>query len=397
MSRSKPIKRLTDSIDSISSLSREISYSRLRHFTWAWFTLPMSTGGIAVLLSKTPHRFQGLDTIGLIIFIFDLLVFSGLCATMIARFVLCKGTFIRSVFHPTESLFIPTFFLAIGIIIIGIKQYAHVGDWMVTVLGVLFWIYFAVSFFLAVIQYLILFTGKPHTIQSMTPAWILPVFPIMLAGPIAGSVAAVQDTVQGIPIAIAGVAAQGLGFTISILMYANYIGRLMSYGLPQKNARPGMFIAVGPPSFTALALIEISNDAGRLFPSNFISTSINVPEVLRVMALFTAFFLWLVSFWFFSTSFLATILGIQEGMSFHLTWWALVFPNVGFTLETIAIGSSLDSVAIGWVTSAMTIVLVATWLFVLSFHVKAVLHKKIMGPGNDDEDNEEDLAQERRF
>jgi C4-dicarboxylate transporter/malic acid transport protein len=381
----------------MSSLSRKISHSRLRHFTWAWFTFPMSTGGIAVLLSETPHRFQGLDTIGLIVFIFDLLLFSGLFTTMIARFVLCKGTFIRSIRHPTESLFIPTFFLAIAIIIVGIKQYAHTGDWMATFLQVLFWIYFAVTFCLAVIQYVILFTGKPHTIQSMTPAWILPVFPIMLAGSIAGSVVALQDTVQGIPIIIAGVAAQGLGFTISILMYANYIGKLMSYGLPQKNARPGMFIAVGPPSFTALALIGMSNHAARLFSSGFISTSINVPEVLRVIALFTGIFLWLVSFWFFAISFVATVLGIRDGISFHLTWWALVFPNVGFTLATIQIGSSLGSVAIGWVTSAMTIVLVATWLLVLGFHVQAVLSKKIMGPGNDDEDKEEDLEQGRRF
>jgi C4-dicarboxylate transporter/malic acid transport protein len=384
----------------MSLLSREISHSRLRHFTWAWFTFPMSTGGIAVLLSETPNRFQGLDTIGLIFFIFDLVLFCGLCTTMITRFLLCKGTFVRSLRHPTESLFIPTFFLAIGVILIGIKQYARTGDWLATVLQVLFWIYFALTFCLAVIQYVALFTGKPHTIQSMTPAWILPVFPMMLAGPIAYSLVELQDTKRGIPIIIAGVAAQGLGFTISILMYANYIGRLMSYGLPQKNARPGMFIAVGPPSFTALALIGLSNEAVRLFPADFISTSINVPETLRVMALFTAFFLWLVSFWLFSISFVATVLGIREGMSFHLTWWALIFPNVGFTLETIQIGSSLNSVAISWVTSAMTIALVTTWLFVLSFHLRAVLSKKIMGPNNSDEDEdeeEEDVQQQQRF
>jgi C4-dicarboxylate transporter/malic acid transport protein len=379
------------------SLLRKISYSRLSHFTWAWFTCSMSTGGIAVLLKVTPHRFQGLDTIGLVIFIFDLLLFSSICVTITARFILCKGTFVRSLRHPTESLFIPTFFLAIGIIIVEMTYYAHIGDWLTTVLQVLFWIYFVVTFCLAVIQYVTLFTGKPHTIQSMTPAWILPVFPMMYAGPVACAVITLQGTTQGIPILIAGIAAQGLGFTISILMYANYLGRLMSYGLPQKNARPGMFIAVGPPSYTALALIGMSNQAGRLFPSDFISTSINVPEVLRVMALFTSIFLWLVSFWFFGISFVATVLGIREGIWFHLTWWALIFPNVGFTLQTIQIGLSLDSVAISWVGSAMTIVLVAMWLLVFVFHVEAVLSKKIMEPGNDDEDEEEDLARDRHL
>ena len=357
----------------------------------------MSTGGIAVLLGATPNRFPGLDTIGLVVFIFDLVLFLGLCATMIARFLLCKGTLVRSLHRPSESLFFPTFFLAIGIIIVGLKQYAHLGDWMATALRILFWLYFAVAFCLATIQYVILFAGKPQTIQSMTSAWALPVFPTMLAGPIAASLLPLHKSEHGIPMAIAGVAALGLGFTISILMYANYMARLMSYGLPQKNARPGMFITVAPPSFIAFALIGISNEAVRLFSPGFISASINAAEVLRVVALLVAIFLWLVSFWLFSVAFLATALGIRQGISFHLTWWAAVFPNVGFTLATIRIGSSLESAAIGWVASAMTIVLVATWMMILGFHVEAVWNKRLMGPGNNDEGEGQGFARDQRF
>lgn len=32
---------------------------RLKHFTWAWFTSTMSTGGLAIALAETPHRFNG--------------------------------------------------------------------------------------------------------------------------------------------------------------------------------------------------------------------------------------------------------------------------------------------------------------------------------------------------
>ena len=67
----------------------------------------MSTGGIALLLAVNPHTFRGLITIGTIIFILDLFLFFLLSALILARFILSPGTFRQSVWHPTESLFIP--------------------------------------------------------------------------------------------------------------------------------------------------------------------------------------------------------------------------------------------------------------------------------------------------
>ena len=66
-------------------------------------------------------------------------------------------------------------------------------------------------------------------------------------------------------------------------------------------------------------------------------------------------------------------------------WYALVFPNVGFTIAVIDIGEQLLSPGIKWVGSAMTILLVTTWLFVLAMHARAVLTKQIMMPGMDED------------
>ena len=67
----------------------------------------MSTGGIALLLAVTPHTFHGLITIGTVVFIFDLILFVLLSTLILSRFIMFPGTFTQSVYHPTESLFIP--------------------------------------------------------------------------------------------------------------------------------------------------------------------------------------------------------------------------------------------------------------------------------------------------
>jgi tellurite resistance protein TehA-like permease len=68
-------------------------------------------------------------------------------------------------------------------------------------------------------------------------------------------------------------------------------------------------------------------------------------------------------------------------MSFHLVSWAFVFPNVGFTIATIEIGTVFMSEGILWLGSAMTVLVVIAWLFVGAAHGRAVWKKQILWPG----------------
>jgi tellurite resistance protein TehA-like permease len=81
----------------------------------------------------------------------------------------------------------------------------------------------------------------------------------MLTGTIATVGAPFQPVNQKIPMIICGLLAQGLGMMVSLLMYSSYFRRMIQYGLPSPQSRPAMFIAVGPPSFTALAIIGLAN------------------------------------------------------------------------------------------------------------------------------------------
>ncbi|TVY80274.1 putative malic acid transport protein [Lachnellula suecica] len=365
---------------------------RIHHFTWAWFTLTMSTGGIALLLAKTPHRFKGLTVLGDIVFILDLVLFICLCAGISARFILFPKTFASSMQHPTESLFFPTFWISIVNILSNIQSYGvpRCGDWLVITLRVFFWIYVACTFCVAVGQYFFLFTGKPLTVQSFTPAWILPVFPVMLTGTLASVIGSSQPSDQALPIAMAGVTFQGLGILISTYMYGIYLGRLMSSGLPRADTRPGMFIAVGPPAFTGLTFLGISSNLASIYPAYTTVSGISHPEIIadifRIVALCAAVFLWATAFWFFSVALVSVVEGaLSQGMTFHLVWWAFVFPNVGFTICTINIGQALESSGILWLSSVMTVLLVVVWLFVGLAHIRAVWKKQILWPGKDED------------
>ena len=374
-----------DTLDGNSEGTRSLSIKqRLRHFTWAWFTLPMSTGGIALLLALTPHRFAGLTTIGTVFYILDLCFFLTICCLITTRFCLFPDTFKQSFLHPSESLFFPAFWLCWPTIIAGMQHYGvpSTGPWLPIAVRIIYWIYVASTFLVAVFQYFYLFTAKQLTVQSMTPAWILPIFPVMLSGTAAASIAESQPPSQCIPILVSGFTFQSLGFLVAIFLYSNYIGRMMQSGLPAPMTRGGMFISVGPPCFTGLAYIELA----AAVPDNHGFTLANPgsKNVMVTMALMAAIFMWSLAFWFFAISLLGILAGLHE-MRFGLIWWAFVFPNVGFAIVTIEIGKQLASAPLLWVGSVMTVILVAMWFFVLTNHVCAVYLERILYPGKDED------------
>ncbi|KAG5929021.1 hypothetical protein E4U42_007448 [Claviceps africana] len=357
---------------------------RLHHFTWAWYTLPMSTGGLSLLILSQPHQFPGLRTIGLVVYIINLIIFFTISSLMIARFIIHSGDMSKSVTHPREGFFLPTFFLSIATIITSTDRYAIPKNDMGLVWAVsgAFWAYVAATLALAIGQYSYVFAAHRFELQTMMPTWILPIFPIMLSGTIASVIAETQPEAAAVPIIVAGLTCQGLGFAVAVLMYAHMVGRLMQAGLPNREHRPGLFMCVGPPAFTALALIgmakglpdtiDIDRD-GRYFDAG----------IVRTLALMGAIFLWALSFWWFGIAAVAVVQSPPK--HFHLGWWAMVFPNTGFILATISIGRELGHPAVLWVATGMSICLLCTYLFVLFNHVKAVITQDIMYPGRDED------------
>jgi tellurite resistance protein TehA-like permease len=78
-----------------------------------------------------------------------------------------------------------------------------------------------------------------------------------------------------------------------------------------------MFICVGPPGFTSLAIIGMSD----ALPENYgyFAAHPGAATALKAMALFTAIFIWMIGFWWFCIALISTLQGARK-MKFTLTW-----------------------------------------------------------------------------
>jgi tellurite resistance protein TehA-like permease len=105
---------------------------------------------------------------------------------------------------------------------------------------------------------------------------------------------------------------------VSVLMFTIYIRRMIQFGLPSPCSRPAMFIAVGPPSFTSLAVIGLA----RAYPEEgtYFGDVQVTKQVVLILATFTSVFIWSLALWFFCISLVANLAAWRE-IKFRLNWW----------------------------------------------------------------------------
>lgn len=208
----------------------------------------MSTGAVAVNLAHAPYQFRGLETIGKIFFIVDLILFLTLSVLIVLRFALRPAEVLCSLRHPTEALFFGSFWVSIALILTCVESYAvpACGPWLIKTLEICFWVYSGLVLLVAVLQYQLLFHAEKLKVSDAMPTWILPIYPFLVLGTLSSSLIASQPQDAAVCMLVGGVMFQGLGWMVSIFIYVIYLIRLMSAELPCPQTRPSMFISVGP-------------------------------------------------------------------------------------------------------------------------------------------------------
>ncbi|KAI0526020.1 voltage-dependent anion channel [Xylaria bambusicola] len=354
---------------------------RIVDFTWANFTCTQSTGVVAIMLSETPHQFHGLQTIGAIIFIFNIVLFLCFCAVMLTRFIMHPHMLKKSVTTPPECFFIGSFWLSMATVIMCMQRFGvpHTGTWLVVAIRVLFWMYAAITLIYATAMFATLYLKPILTPSQIQPAVFISVYNTMLTGIIAASIASSQPPAARLPIIVAGVAYQGLGWILSLVLMPWFVGNTIGNGPGGPSNRPNLFLAVGSSGYTIVSLVGCAKSLPTSY--DYFARHPNGVEILQVMADWIGVFLWLFTFWLFATALLVNLPTVfprigagfrpSPRMSFELGWWSMIFPNVGFTLATGYIGRQFQSNAIQWIATIMTVILFVFWLMNLALHAKA--------------------------
>ncbi|KAI1337169.1 voltage-dependent anion channel [Xylariaceae sp. FL0016] len=372
--------------------------SRIGQFTWDNFTCTQSTGAVAVMLSKTPYQFHGLQTVGVVIFILNLALIALFSSAMVARFVTHPRALKPSLTRPPECFFVASFLLTGATVIMCTQCFGvpRAGPWLVAAVRALFWLYAAASLAFVVAVYAMLFTPRRTVrLAAAPPPVFLTVYNAMLTGTVAATVAGTQPPGHRLAIVAAGVAYQGLGWVLSLLLLSWYLAGMLERGPGTRNQRPALFLTVGSSGYTIVCLIGCARD----LPSGygyFERHPMGV-EILQVVADWVGVFLWLLTFWLFAVALVINVAAaipimegrrfIRAGMAFTVPWWSFVFPNVGFTIATGFIGEQFQSNAIKWVATIMTVLVFAFWFMDLVLYFKAILTGQIMVPVKPEENN----------
>ncbi|KAI4230928.1 MAG: hypothetical protein LQ349_005937 [Xanthoria aureola] len=222
-----------------------------------------------------------------------------------------------------------------------------------------------------------------YTVETMTPTWIFPIYPLLIIGPHAAILSkSLPPSATVVDIIIGGFTLQGIGFLVAFLIYATFIYRLMTQKLPPESGRPGMFVSVGPSGFTVAAVLGMADRLSANFAQDFMGDGPMAAMILKVVANWACLWIWGLAIWFFVVSVGAhwSCARHHGRFPFAMTWFSFIFPQTALVTATFAVGKAFQSGEIQILGCVMTVALVLAWFMVFGMMIRAIVKKQILWP-----------------
>ncbi|KAF5622515.1 Malic acid transport [Fusarium sp. NRRL 52700] len=325
---------------------------RIACYQWTYFTMTMSTGGVANIIYSLKWEAPWLRGIGLFFFFLNILV-------------------------------------SIAVILINTCQYGipYTGIWLVHTMECVFWVYAALSVSLSAFLYLILWSTLIFPVHTMTPTWVFPAYPLLLNAPFAANLIASADSAghklstNTVAMALGATAIQGTGCLIAFMISSAFIYRLMTQKLPRDMQRPGIFMSIGPYGFTAAGIAQLGSQADLVIPPNFLDNP-QFAAIIKVISILVSLWLWGLAMWFFIVCVGALWKYPLSGhhLPFQMTWWSFVFPNTALVTATSVMGKIFDSNGLHIFASVMSVAIIVVWGLIFIRMCWSLKSRKLLWP-----------------
>jgi len=347
------------------------------HFTPSWFSVCMGTGISSILLHQLPYQFKGLGIISNVVFGLNVLLFVLFTGISIARYTIWPKMMWMMLYHPTQSLFLGTFPMALATIVnmCAISAAPAFGQHFVVFTWILWWIDAVIAVFSCIGLPFLQFTRHEQSLDKVTGVWFLPVVATIVAASSGGVVAEILPPAHARLTLIVSWILWGTGFSLAFLMMALYYGRLAIYKIPPATLIVSAFLPLGPCGQGAFGLLQISSvlykiskETGQALASTsttssaeaqIMATAIYAVSVPIALVLWGLGLVWLI----LAIGFLIDLAIVQE-LSFNLGWWGFTFPLGVFCTATTQLGKELDSGGFRVLGTILSLIEVFLWLFI---------------------------------
>lgn len=346
----------------------------LENFTPLWFTIPMNTGILGILMHQLPYQFNGLPVLSTIMYLVELVLFFIICCMTILRWTMYpKAAQQKTAASIDEIAFLgaaPITFLTLASLTGLIVSNAYWGGYAWSLVAYTMW-WFGVMWMLTTCigVCITLFRNNLIDDRSMTPSPFLPAVGVATAALVGGQIVNYAHDVSprlAVPVVIVAYFLGGLAIWLSIILYGVFFHRLMASGWPEPAKRPALMMLVGPFGQTSAALQSLATAAFTKmdFAGYQKGTFLQASAASGVSSASIVFALLLLGhdiFWI-----ICCLFGVLEGaymrqLSYNLTWWGTIFPVATMATAFLELSISMDSPAFRVLTAAFLLILLVNY------------------------------------
>jgi tellurite resistance protein TehA-like permease len=166
----------------------------------------------------------------------------------------------------------------------------------------------------------------------------------------------------------------GLSLLAGLMTMAMVYSRLMHGGLPEVQAIPTVWIALGVVGQSITAANLLAAHAGAVLADAATVSALHAFGIVYglVMGGFGAFV--------FVLAVALTVHATRRGLSFSLTWWSFTFPVGTCVTGASALAAATGAVVISWLAVALYVLLLGAWATVAANTARGLRSGRLLRP-----------------